>query len=245
MAVEVAITGEVDRTKPHAELDGTDIDWRISRYRELMVNPAVVTKHVLSDEGSYFTTNGAQTAQATAATPTAFSATNPFLIIYNKSDPSDDFAQRIYLDYITLCATAAGTAGASVQFAVTVDTGNRYTSGGVELSANSVTVGPTSTATLSRAFAGNITAAAASSTVKTVVGNRYMKGTIPVAGDTYTVRFGSSSAIDMIGVSTSVYTTNNLPPVIIGPNQCAILHLWLPSQSAASSYLVEAGWWER
>lgn len=243
--MEVKVTGEVDRTKPHAELDGTDIDWRVSRYRELMMMPAVLTKHPLADEGSYFTTNGAQTAQATAATPTAFSATNPFLVIYNRSDPSDDFGQRIYLDYMTLIATVAGTAGVNVQFAITIDAGNRYTSGGIELTPNIVTVGPTSTSTLARVFAGNITAAAASNLAKTVVGNRFMKGAIPAAGDTYTVRFGSASAIDMIGVSTNVFSTNNLPPVIIGPNQCALLHLWLPSQSAASSYLPELGWWER
>lgn len=245
MALEVAITGEVDRTKPHAELDGTDIDPRLSRYRELMVIPSVLTKHPLVDEGSYFACNNGQTGLATAAAPTAFSATNPFLIIFNGSDASDDFAQRIYLDYVMLLATAAGTGGTSLQFAVTLDPGNRYVSGGSEITTNSKTTGPTSTASLARVYAGNLTASAASASVKTLIGNRWMKGAIPVAGDQYTARFGSPDVTDSLTVSTIAQSVNSLPPMVIGPNQSLLVHVWLPAQSAASSFAPELGWWER
>lgn len=94
-------------------------------------------------------------------------------------------------------------------------------------------------------YAGNLTASAATAAVRTLVGNRFMKGAIPVAGDTYTVRFGSADMADQIGVSTNVFSTNNVPPVAIGPGQSALIHLWFPSQSAASSYAPELSWWER
>lgn len=245
MAMDVTPEMEVDRTRPHAELDGADVDPRLSRYREQMVIPAIVTKHALVDEGSYFVTNNGQTGIANAAAPTAFSATNPFLLIFNGSNPSDDFASRLYLDYFTLLATAAGTGGTSVQFAITKDLGNRYTSGGTDLTPGIANIGPTSIGSLTRAYAGNITAAAATGNVKTIIGNRWFKGAIPVIGDEYTARFGAPSTPDMISISTILTNVKNLPPVVIGPNESLLIHLWLPAQSAASSYAPEFGWWER
>lgn len=236
---------EVDRTRPHAELDGTDMDPRLSRYREQMVVPSVCTKHPLADEGSYFVTNNAQTGIANAAAPTSFSATNPFILIYNNGTPSDDFAPRFYIDYAMLLATAAGTGGTSVQFAITKDRGNRYTSGGTDLTANISNVGPTSMASLARVFAGNITASAASASARTIIGNRFFKGAIPVAGDQYSVRFGPAGVSDIISISTILANTQNLPPIVLGPDESLLIHLWLPAQSAASSYAPELGWWER
>lgn len=244
--VDVSPTMEVDRTLPHAELDGTDIDPRLSRYREQMVVPAVRTKHPLADEGTYFTTNNAQTGLATAAAPTAFSATNPFLLLYNTCAPNDDFALRCYLDYLMLLATAAGIGGASAQFAITVDRGNRYVSGGSEITANIRGINQSvSRATTMRAYAGNITASTPTANARTLVGNRFMKGAIPVAGDQYTVRCGTTDNPDMLSVSTILFSNNNVGPIVCGPDESLLVHLWLPSQSAASSYAPEIAWWER
>lgn len=255
MALEAEFTGEVDRTKPHAELDGTDIDVRLSRYREMMVSPSILTKHPLVDEGSYFITQNNQTGIATAAAPTAFSATNPFLVVYNGANKSDDFAYRIYLDYIMLLVTAAGTAGTSIQYAITKDSTNRYTSGGTDLTSNVINTGPTSMGTLTRVWAGNITASTATSNVKTIVGNRYFKNMTapaPTIGDQYTARCGACNMAENLQylnnattLTSNMFVTQNLPPLIIGPDESLLFHLWLPAQSAASSYAPELGWWER
>lgn len=243
--VDVVPNMEVDRTKPHPELDGTDTDPRLSRYREQMVIPSVLLKHPLVDEGSYFTCNNAQTGLATAAAPTAFSATNPFLIIYNPSRPSDDFAQRIYIDYINLLNTAPGTTGTSLQMAITRDNGNRYTSGGTELTLNITNTGPTSQASIAKIYAGNLTASAATASAKTLIGNRFLKGAIPVIGDQYTTRFGATSLADSITISTIMANVQNLPPIVLGSDESLLVHLWLPGQAAASSYIPEIGYWER
>lgn len=246
---------EVDRTKPHPELDGTDVDPRLSRYREQMMVPSILTKHPLADEGSYFVANNGQTGIATAAAPVAFSATNPFLVIFNGANPSDDFAPRLYLDYAMLMVTAAGTAGTSVQIAITKDLGNRYTSGGTDLTLAIANTGPTSSGSLTRVYAGNITASAASSNAKTVVGNRTLKNMTapaPTIGDQYTLRSGAADMAENLIYSNAGTTltqvlnmTQSVPPIIIGPNESLLIHLWIVTQSAASSYAPELGWWER
>lgn len=246
MAIEAAFTGEVDRTLPHAEVDGTDIDVRLNRYRAQVVSPDILTKHVTADEGTYFVTNNAQTGLATAAAPTAFSATNPFLLIYNTSAPADEFAPRIYLDYLMLLATAAGTGGTNVQFAITIDRANRYSSGGTDITSNIKGVNQsTSRASGARVYAGNITATAATANARTIVGNRFMKGAVPVAGDQYVVRCGAPDLADMLSISTILFSNNNVPPVVCGPDESLLVHLWLTAQSAASSYAPELGYWEK
>lgn len=130
---------------------------------------------------------------------------------------------------------------------MTLDTGNRYSSGGTNLTSliTSPNMDAGSVKSNAQVYAGNLTAAAATASVRTIVGNRYMKGAIPVIGDTYTARFGSSDMSDQIGASAIVFSTNNVAPVVIGPGQCALVHLWLLTQSAASSYAPELSWWER
>jgi hypothetical protein len=236
---------EVDRTRPHAELDGTDIDPRLSRYREQFSMPIIVTKHALADEGSFYMATNDQTGLATAAAPTAFSATNPFLILYNNGYPSDEVAPRFYLDYLMLLNTAPGTGPTSLQCAITKDRGNRYTSGGTELTSKVTNLGPTSVASVAKLYAGNLTASAATASVRTLIGNRWLKGAIPVIGDQYTIRSGAAGIPDMITISTIMANTQNIPPIVLGPDESLLFHLWLPAQSVASSFLPEIGWWER
>lgn len=196
-----------------------------------------------AEAGYYYGCNNAQSGLATAAAPTSFSATNPFVVIFNKAAPG---GLKIELDYLTLIATAAGTAGANVQVAVAVDAGNRYTSGGSELTANIFNpYFDASNTSVARVFAGNITASAAGSTVRNVVGNRFLKGAIPVAGDEYTLKFGGVDSPSFIGISTIMKSLINVPKVIIGPQESALVYIWLASQSAASSYIPELGWLER
>jgi hypothetical protein len=212
---------------------------RFGRYGESYALSLVPSKHLLADEGSYFTVNNGQAGIATAAAPTAFSATNPFLLIYNRDTAPN--GRRIYLDFALLLATAAGTAGTSVQCAVTSDAGNRFVSGGSALTPAIVNGNQDAGATsVAQIFAGNITAAA-----RTISGNRLLKGAIPVAGDQYVLNFGGVDAPHFLASATVTFSVNNLVPLIIGPNQSALIHLWLPAQTAAASFAPELGWWER
>lgn len=195
-------------------------------------------------EGTYFCVNNAQTGIATAATPTSFSDTNPFITIFNKNTAG---GASIYLDFIALIATAAGTAGASVQCSGQLDFNvDRYTSGGTDLTSLIVNPNGNATGTSAAKFrAGNITASAHTSVSRTIFGNRYLSGAIPVAGDTYVLKFGGLDSVSTLGISTIKMGVQNVPKVVIPPQGSFTLGIWLPSQSAASSYAPEAGWVER
>lgn len=233
-------TGRLRANNPR-QGDGVKQNLRVGAYGDLVAMLMGQAKINLADEGSYFTVNNAQSGLATAAAPTSFSATNPFLIIYNK-----DTIKNIYLDYAALIATAAGTAGASVQAAVVLDAGNRYSSGGSDISANVVNAnGIIGDGSVAKVYGGNLTASAPTSAARTIVGQRALKGAIPVAGDNYLVKFGSDDMAMMIAAATLTWSMQPVPPLIVGPNMSALLYIWLPSQSAASSYIPEAGWYER
>lgn len=238
--VQVADTGRLLSNNP-AVPDGVKQGVRLSRYGEIFIEPVVQPKMGQCDEGSYFTVNNAQTGLATAATPTVFSPTNPFFILYNS-----DAVKNLFIDYLALVATAAGTAGTSVQAALVLDTGNRYASGGTVLSGNILNPnGNIGAGSIAKAYGGNLTASAASAQARTVVGQRALKGAIPVAGDNYIIKPGSDDHPMLISTATLTWSVQPVCPIIVGPNQSLLLHIWLPAQSAASSYIPEAGWAER
>jgi hypothetical protein len=67
---------------PNADSSNIDVAVRQSTYGELYNQPLVRKAHNLADEGSYFVANNAQTGIASAYN-TAFTATAPFMLIYN------------------------------------------------------------------------------------------------------------------------------------------------------------------
>jgi hypothetical protein len=248
MANEVVQRGIVARLKASfgAQGDGNmsgPAGQRYSKFGESYALTLGSPKSLLAEEGSYFVTNNNQTGLATAAAPTTFSATNPFLLIQNPSSAGAGVPTVITLDYMLLAATAAGTAGTSVQCAITKDTTLRYSSGGSTLTAiRANSGGPNS---IAQVYAGNITASAASGAAVTLVGQRTLKPAIPVAGDNYWLQMGTMDGIMLISTATITFSNQGSPPVILNPGESALLHIWLPSQSAASSYAPEMGWWER
>jgi len=230
---------------PQATTDTSVINARGTRYGDVATANIWPTSHMQAAEGSYFFVHNNQSGIATAAAPTAFSATNPFLMLLNNDSPANPAAKRVYIDYVTLVATAVGTGAASVQAAVAVDAATRYTSGGTTLTTNIAKCNSAGNASVCAAYAGNLTAAAATTAGRYLVGNRYLKGAIPVAGDTYTLSFGSVDQTAAFSISTILFSLQGIGPVILNPGEAFLLHLWFPSQSGASSYAPEVGWTER
>jgi hypothetical protein len=87
--------------------------------------------------------------------------------------------------------------------------------------------------------------ASAASTSARLLGGGVWKISIPVVGDTYTACFGNLQFPMGSSIATIANNAYNHPPVVIGPQQCFLFYLWLPSQSGATSYEIEMGWWER
>lgn len=240
----MANTNKVARVLPTLTVDGIEVANRGGRYGENYVIPLFSPRIGLADEGSYFVAMNPTpgTGLATIAAPTTLVDTSPFLMLLNNDVAGQ---KRAYLDFIKLIVTAAGTAGASLKYNCKIDNGvGRYTSGAT-LTAAPVNVNmDSSVAAVCAVKGGPLVAAAATAAVRLLGGGVFKTG-IPVIGDTYILTFGASEG----GVGSAVATINsvifNHPPVVIGPQQTFLFHLWLPSQSGASSYEVEMGWVER
>jgi len=200
-----------------------------------------------ADDGYFVTTQPAlDTGLATIATPTDGADVSPFIILKNNDVVVDKGGKLVYPDYIRLVCTAAGTAGASLHITAKIDSVPRYTSG------STATVGPKNAnmnsglTPIALLYAGPLVAAAAGSGVR-VLGTAVPKLTIPVVGDEYIIKFGAGSPMPSIaknGTTPTGYVIN-FAPAILGGGDSLLIHLWLPSQSAASSYLVEVGHWEK
>lgn len=259
MSAQSIIRGMVSRILPQADPDGAnqDSEVRVGRYGDLYSIPIVRKQHALADEGTYFVTNNAQTGVATGASAT-FINTAPFLQVANTDSQSNSSAKRIYLDYLALITTVAGgwvSAGVNIQAVVQLDTGDRYTSGGTDLSASIVNVNMDvgARASVAKVRAGALLVPAPTGTVRTICGLRIVRpaasATVAdVIGETKLFNFGSVE--NTMNGSIVVANANNIPipvpPLVIGPGQCALIYLILNGTTpSAVSYAPELGWWER
>lgn len=207
---------------------------------------ALATKSsTLATDGQYFlaTSPTPGTGIASLAAPTAFDDTKPFILI-NNAHPT----KNLTLDYLRLTVTAAGTGGTSINWALKVDGVNatRYTSGGSTLTPVCVSM-PSGAASSAVIKAGALVAAAVSSSAR-LLGHGTLRPVIPVVADTYLFVFNGDFGAGLGGQAVAGTAVANVvvghAPVILGPTQWAAFHLWLPSQSGASSYEIELGYIE-
>lgn len=244
--------GDCSYARIHRELpkplgEGLAAENRATRYGDQQVQLISAKGYGLADEGSYFVTTNPTpgTGLPTIAAPTTFSATSPFVLIYNSAAPVT--GKRVYLDFLRLICTAPGTGGTALHCAVTLDANrtDKWTSGGSLLTPVNPNM-DTDRASIVQVRAGALVAAAAP--LARLLGHFPLRTAIPVINDVYTINFGGQEFVgDGVLVSGTAIAQRYLPhaPVVIGPGQWAAVHLWLPSQSVASSFEVELGHWER
>lgn len=267
MATEILIKGTPSRALPQAQADNQreGVPLRLERYMGMFTQPVVRKSHILADEGSYFLTNNAQTGIVTSAA-VGFVATTPSLIIANIDSASNPIAKRIYLDNIELLVTTAGITATATQaknLAMLVDTGNRYSSGGTNLTNNIVSPNMDGAfKSIAAVYFGNLTATAASANARTIVGQRLVRlpvtaTTAPdVINDRVRLEFGSVENISSVVIGSTgalqanvMQETIKMPPVIIGPGQSLLIYLWQlvagGTYPTATTYAPEIAWWER
>jgi len=242
--VAIFAQGVVRRALPSVNAEGAEITPRYGRYGEQYTYP--VGKggvYQAADEGCYFIAHNptSGTGLATTAAPTARTATKPFIMLMNQDSVG---GKRVYLDYIKFIVTAAGTAGASLHIDFGIDNGvGRYTSGAAMTAVPTNVNMDSNIASVCNALGGPITATAETAAYRGL-GTWVPKISIPVVGDHYIMTFGNINSIGL-GVATIASNICGFHPVVIGPQQTFLVYPWLPSQSAASSYEVEMGWYER
>jgi hypothetical protein len=250
----VRTVGKTYRGKPTQAPEGQETEFvRQFRYNEQAVVPIGSDDENLAQEGSEFVAGSARvfgtptdtiqpgTGLATIAAQASFADTAPFLLIKNTAPAGSGI--RIALKYVKLINTAIGTAGASIRWASKLDDVNplRYTSGGSKLVPINVNMDDNSPS-YTDIYAGALVAIAATGSARGPFGNAILRPVIPVVADTYLITFGRNDS-PVGGLIPSGATISdrvvNSPSAIIGPQQWYAGHLWLPSQSAASSWEVE------
>lgn len=260
LSPQALIKGLIARqiSTPNADSPNTDAPVRLSRYGEQYGMSPVRKQHLLLDEGSYLMTNANAQAGILSTPATGFVATTPALIVYNKGSSTDAQAKRINLDFLNLVTTVVGSAASglvNLQAALYLDSGNRYSSGGTELTANIVCpnsdLSPASTA---RVWFGALTATAASAQARAISPLRVVRPAVSatvldVVGETKWFNFGAVEGMlnGSITIANANFIPVPMPAISIGPGWSALLYLWqnVGATPVAATYAPELAWWER
>lgn len=235
----------VSRARPDPALaEGTYglSDTRYTQYKEQVVFPLMTKMYPLADEGSYFVATNPTpgTGIAGAAAATTMDNTKPFILIKNTHS-----SRRMYLDYLKLQVTAAGTAGSLNYATHLIDSGAGYTSGGSTITP--VSVNGDAVADTSLIYAGAVVATANAASQR-LISNHAIRSVIPVVGDTIVFDYGavSNPQLSMPQEGTLIASiTLKMPPIIIRPAEWFKLVLWRASQTGAASYEFDLGYWLR
>lgn len=238
--------------------DQMDVALRGSPYGELYTNPVLPEAQVSADEGTFWTvTNPAPgTGINTIATQATLADTAPFILFRNNWAVADANRKRIIAKWLRLTCTAPGTAGTQLRFATKTDAANplRYTSGATVIAGAKTTGTATNqpsnanadvaTTSQIQLYAGPIVAAAAAA--PSLLDAVTARITIPVIGDSYFIVFGGNEGVAQ-GSLVATVTQLSIPmaPWVVGPQEWGAFHLWLPSQSALSSWEFTFAYTER
>lgn len=231
---------------PGIQSTGGQKQHRVDQYGALHVRDEI---RAWAEEGSYFSTVGNATplTGTAQAITTAFSATAVPLVMVNGSS-----TVRIIPHYIKLTCTAAGASTTSSAYAVSIDTANRYSSGGADLSTlifnRNSGLGPTSALSVLRF--GTVTASAAGAGTRLVSAGQLKVQATPcwTVGDEVKLLFMGDDADAGLtsGAATLRLAVNTGPVVLGGQNHSLLLHLWnVANATTAPSWALEMAWWER
>lgn len=176
--------------------------------------------------------------------------TKPFLVVSGNDLANQKKCARLH--YIQLTVITPGATGTSDNWAAEIDSGARFSSGSIT---RLTTANPNQRGTDPLRDANTYVidcgpyVATAPSVAQRKMGHGVFRPSIAIAGDKYTFVF-NQNAMSTITESTVVATAIThhiipMPPVVLGPNDKFLLHLYAPAQSAAAVYKVAVGHTER
>lgn len=224
---------------------------RGSKYGDTFTLPLGSARQNMALEGTYWTAlaaaPGSTVAYGSGGTQASFSDITGFVVVKNNNQAGSKL--RTSLDYMKIMVSGTVPAAAtSVQYAIKCDTGPRTPTGAV--SAATAVVGASSAPApfATQVWfpnAGVPTIPAVQSA--RVIGTGTLRQVIPVTLDEYVLKFGSDDVgIGLQSGSTVGRFGGNAPPVVLAPQEFAIIHLWLPSATTNPlTCQIELAGWER
>lgn len=269
------LKGLVSRVIPYPAVpDGPEQEraLRMGRYGEPYVQGVWPTDHILADEGALMvatTLPGATALQQ--GIYAAFSATLANIVLGN-SDVAG--GKRLYPKYLKLACSVAGTSGVDLRYAIVLDSKDRTPStisngsGGsgpgtpgantgyrvpvvsTNMDINNQSIVGVPFFSMGTAGAtGPMTVPSAGQFARTIVGNGYIKGSIPVVKDQYVLSFGAADpgggTFQAAAALSKIH--ENAPAVAIGPGQFMLIYIWSASNITAGNAFddVSLVWAER
>lgn len=244
-----------------------EIYGRAGRYGELYVNSVWPTDQILADEGAYYTaTLGPGATSLQLGLSAAYSATSAAIVIQNGDSSAFDGGRRIYLRYIRMSVVTVPTSATLWVYTSVIDPTARAPStvvplvGGTPATLTAGKATPISTSLdqgtpsianvyfpLSTSAGGPPTVPAASVGARTIVGNGFLRGQIPVAFDEYIIQFGNADYPSSNVIATASRITSIHPPVVISPGGTFLFSMWGTGNVTAGIAFnaMDIGWAER
>lgn len=247
MSTEQFLTAS--RARPSAvAADGVLKSARSNVYGEALVQTVGKPRYALADEGRYFVARNPTPGTGVAGIAAADGLNDAEGLMLLTNDNTD--GSRVYLDYLYLRCTAAGTNGTDMDFTLKIDSNsNRYTSGGSAITPVNANMDSSATPGVTTYFGALVTTA--TTTARILAYRRLRRATIVVAGDEFWFGFGEGPAPSVrTGTLAADSTTNvgyatHLPPVVLGAGDCVWMACNAASQTGATSWEFELGFWVR
>jgi hypothetical protein len=251
LSPQALFKGIVSRLLPQPVAgDGPDQERfaRMGRYGDVKVEPSWLTEHMPADEGAYMMASmlpGATALQLGLSA--AFSATVGAFVLGN-SDVAG--GKRLYPRQLRLAQSVAPTSGIDLRYAIVIDSKDRTPT---TISSGTGGSGPGTPATvtayrspvacvnmdaspaivgvpffpLSTAGGAPPTIPSAGPNARTIVGNGYIKNSIPVVKDQYLLNFADVGAPGSFQAAAALAKlVEGVPPIVIGPGQFMVIYLW-------------------
>ncbi len=196
-----------------------------------------------SDLGYYFSaiTPTPGTGIIGHAINTTFVETKPMFLLYNGGNAN------IYPMFLKLTNTAVSVGNTMTQFTVTLDQGNRFSSGGTALlvANNNINSGNQSGAQIT---VGAVTATAATAN-RRIMQHRMFRNVIGVAGDVYQWSWGSGMLVDPSALPTDgtnrAHVLYVASPLVVTPGNSMLITAWGATFSTGATYEYELGFVEK
>lgn len=242
---DTKIWGETHQDLPGVSANSTNGPLNSTRRGALHVEPFGKGLYSIAELGQYFIATNPTPGTGIAGIAAADGNNDEENLVYVYNADTASGGKRIYLDFLKLAVTAAGANGTNISFVSKIDNMVRYTSGGsaiTELNTNM----DSSASSVATIYVGALVTTAASA-YQRLVGHGPIRNVITVVGDRYLVDFGGQKNI-AAGLVTSGTAISHIliphAPVVLGPGDCWMFQVNAASQSGASSYEFELGYWE-
>lgn len=249
----------VGRQLPVAQSDGPESERfaRGGRYGDLKVESCWPTDHLLADEGAYCVATTLPSATSLQIGISAsFSATAAAFVLGNSDPPG---GRRIYPRFLKLAQVTAPTSGTDLRYAIVIDSKDRTPSTisngaggtGPGTPANNTAYRSTVVCTnmdanptiagvpffpISTAGGSPVTIPAAGQFARTIVGNGYIKNSIPVVKDQYVLQFGGADFGGTFQAAAALAKiVEHTPAIVVGPGQFMAIYLWSTSNITAGN----------